>query len=164
VSTGKNACPCCVSQPVKWLATGSIRSRCTDCNVQTGSGTQPASYPMSTMGSFHGVPRLRMPGALPPLLVWCSRFAYRTQILSLVTIFSASFLHLILLTQSVQRWATGWMIGVLGFDSRRGLWIFLFTTASRTVLGPTQPPVQWVPGAHPRGKAAGTWSWPLTSI
>jgi hypothetical protein len=40
----------------------------------------------------------------------------------------------------------GWTIGVLGFDSRRGLGIFLFTTASRTVLGPTQPPIQSVPG------------------
>jgi hypothetical protein len=39
------------------------------------------------------------------------------------------------------------MIGVLRFDSWRGLGIFLFTTASRTVLGPTQPPIQWVPGA-----------------
>jgi hypothetical protein len=36
--------------------------------------------------------------------------------------------------------------GVLGFDSRRGLGIFLFTTVSRTVLGPTQPPTQRVPG------------------
>jgi hypothetical protein len=25
--------------------------------------------------------------------------------------------------------------------------IFLFTTASRTFLEPTQPPIQWVPGA-----------------
>jgi hypothetical protein len=36
---------------------------------------------------------------------------------------------------------------VLGFDSWRGLGIFLFTTASRTDLGLTQPPIQWVPGA-----------------
>jgi hypothetical protein len=46
--------------------------------------------------------------------------------------------------QSVQRWVTGWTIGILGFDSRRGLGIFLLTTATRTAL---QPPIQWIPGA-----------------
>jgi hypothetical protein len=46
---------------------------------------------------------------------------------------------------------TGWTIGVLGFDSRRVLGTFLLTTASRTALGPTQPPIQWVPGALSRG-------------
>jgi hypothetical protein len=48
---------------------------------------------------------------------------------------------------SVKRWATGWTIGVLGFDPQRGLGIFLFTTASRTALGPTQPPNQSEPEA-----------------
>jgi hypothetical protein len=43
----------------------------------------------------------------------------------------------------------GWTIGVLGFDSRRGLGIFIFTTASRPALGPTQLPIQWIPGAFP---------------
>jgi hypothetical protein len=49
--------------------------------------------------------------------------------------------------ESAQRWFTGWTIGVLGFDSLRGLGIFLFTTASRTALGPTQPPIQGVRGS-----------------
>jgi hypothetical protein len=35
----------------------------------------------------------------------------------------------------------------LGFDSQRGLGIFLFTAASGTALGPTQSRIQWVPGA-----------------
>jgi hypothetical protein len=43
-----------------------------------------------------------------------------------------------------------------GIDSWRGLGIFLFTTASRTALGPTQPPIQWVPGTLSLGvKRAG---------
>jgi hypothetical protein len=32
--------------------------------------------------------------------------------------------------------------------------IFLFTTASRMALGPTQPPIQWVPGALSLGREA----------
>jgi hypothetical protein len=40
---------------------------------------------------------------------------------------------------------------------------FLLSTSSRPTLGPTQPPIQWVRGHFPRGKAAGAWSWQLTS-
>jgi hypothetical protein len=53
-------------------------------------------------------------------------------------------------------------MGVLGFDSWRGLGIFIFTTASRTALRPTQPPIHWYQGLFPWGKAAGAWSRPLT--
>jgi fatty acid desaturase len=41
----------------------------------------------------------------------------------------------------------GWMIGVRWFHSRRALGIFLFTTATILALQPTQPLIQWVPGA-----------------
>jgi len=34
-----------------------------------------------------------------------------------------------------------------GFESQQELGIFFFTTASRTALEPTQPPIQWIPGA-----------------
>jgi hypothetical protein len=63
-------------------------------------------------------------------------------------------------------------IGVLGFDSRQGLGIFLFATASRTALWSTQPPIQWVPGDlsfgvkrtgreadHPRPTSAEVKEW-----
>jgi hypothetical protein len=45
--------------------------------------------------------------------------------------------------------ALGYRLEVRGSRVRfpAGLGIFLFTTASRTALGPTQPPIQWVPGA-----------------
>jgi len=38
--------------------------------------------------------------------------------------------------------ALGYGLDDPGFDSRQRLGIFLFTTASRMALGPTQPPIQ----------------------
>jgi hypothetical protein len=41
--------------------------------------------------------------------------------------------------------ALGYGLDDRGFESRQGLGIFLFTTASRSALGPTHPPIQWLP-------------------
>jgi hypothetical protein len=44
----------------------------------------------------------------------------------------------------VQCWTMGWTIG--GLSPGRG-WEILFTTMTRLALGPSQPPMQWEPGA-----------------
>jgi hypothetical protein len=41
---------------------------------------------------------------------------------------------------------TGLWSGRSGLNSRQGLGIFFFATPSTPPLGPTQPPVPWVPG------------------
>jgi hypothetical protein len=43
--------------------------------------------------------------------------------------------------------AVGYGLNDQGFESWHGPGTFLFTTLSRPVLGPTQPPNQWVQGA-----------------
>jgi hypothetical protein len=48
--------------------------------------------------------------------------------------------------QSAQCVATGWTTGRSSFDPRQRQEIFPVGSVSRPTLGPTQPPVQWVPG------------------
>jgi hypothetical protein len=55
--------------------------------------------------------------------------------------------HLHLLDLSEENYISRLKTCKLRLDSRRGLGIFLFTTASRMALGPTQPPIQWLPGS-----------------
>jgi hypothetical protein len=48
----------------------------------------------------------------------------------------------------------GWTTRRSGFDPRRGQRIFPLASVFRPALGPTQPPVQWVPGGpFPGAKA-----------
>jgi hypothetical protein len=46
-----------------------------------------------------------------------------------------------------QWYRAGLRAGWSGFESWQGVGIFHFTTVSRPALGPTQPPIRWVPGA-----------------
>jgi hypothetical protein len=56
------------------------------------------------------------------------------------------------MAQLVQRRAKGWTAEVRFPAGARD---FFYSTASKSALGPTQPPVKWVPGAFfVRGKAA----------
>jgi hypothetical protein len=55
------------------------------------------------------------------------------------------------MAESVQQLAMGRTIWWSGFDSWRGLGIFLFDTMSRSTLALTQPPVQWVMWVVSRG-------------
>jgi hypothetical protein len=90
--------------------------------------------------------RVHKSPSLVPVLNIADNFNLNHCFLDISSLNIFVLLHVISHSQSVLRWSTGWTIEVLGFDSRRWLGIFLFTTASRTALGPTEHPIQWVPG------------------
>jgi hypothetical protein len=64
--------------------------------------------------------------------------------------FIVPYLLLLLLSQ-LSQYSDGLRTERPGFDSRQGQEIFLHFTISRPALGPTQPPIQWEPGAFSPG-------------
>jgi hypothetical protein len=100
----------------------------------------------------------------------------RTEIIGLNTsteLKTADFQHYV----QKQWYSAGLRAGWPGFESRQGLGIFPFTTASRPALGPTQHTIQWVPEApslgvkrpvreadhsHPVPKSKSAWSCTCT--
>jgi hypothetical protein len=67
--------------------------------------------------------------------------------------------------QPVKCLTTDWMTGRSGFDTRPRRKDISSNLCVKPALGPTQPPVQWVPRVlSPGQSAAGAWRWPLTPI
>jgi hypothetical protein len=64
----------------------------------------------------------------------------------LLSIFFNGLLSLIERRDSVVGIATGYGLGDGGVAVRVPVGSRLFSTSSRLALGPTQPPIQWVPG------------------
>ena len=56
------------------------------------------------------------------------------------------------------------MLNDASFESRHGLELLVPYKTSRPAVRFTQPPMQWVPGLFPDGKAVSVWSWPFASI
>jgi hypothetical protein len=55
---------------------------------------------------------------------------------------------------NLSRYSDGLRAERLVLDSRQGQDIFFFSAASRLALGPTQPPIQWVPVVKGPGREA----------
>jgi hypothetical protein len=65
---------------------------------------------------------------------------------------------------NLQSYSTNRRSSLIIADGRNSYVLFSIPKPFRLALGPTQPPIQWVPGFFSGARAAASWSWPLTSI
>jgi hypothetical protein len=128
---------------------------CSKLYLHSGIGSTTALFlhcslvtKRNTHARFHAYGK-HLPCA-PNKLVGCSKFWKDKENvpLNLKKKVLKLYQHLLLDHSQNSEWLKSMQqIPVPGFDSQRGLGIYLFTTVSRTALGPAQPPIQWVPGA-----------------
>jgi hypothetical protein len=79
---------------------------------------------------------------------------YRLRNLPNVTAVDLNLLSIVVIICNIYIYIYILLAGWSGIESR---WGRDFPHPSKLALGPTQPPIEWVPALFPGGKAAGAW-------
>jgi len=97
-----------------------------------------------------------MSGAIPPLPQYALMAACSIEVQGQLYLYLCPLCYYKAIRARSVGIATRLRAGRPGFTSWQGLEILLFTTASKSAFGPTQPPIEWVSGPlSPEGKVAG---------